>query len=76
MTQTLGKLLIIAGILIAVPGVFFLFKDNLPFLKYLGKLPGDIYIKKEKFTFYFPLMTGILASVVISLILYILGRIK
>jgi len=41
---------------------------------WLGRLPGDIYIRKENFTFYFPLATGILLSVIISLILWLLRK--
>lgn len=66
-----GKLLIIAGVFILVLGVIFLFGDKIPFI---GKLPGDIYIKKKNFTFYFPIVTSILLSLLISLILYLLRR--
>jgi Protein of unknown function (DUF2905) len=63
----LGKILIFAGIFIFAIGVFFLFGDKIPFL---GKLPGDIIIKKKNFTFYFPIVTSILLSIIISLIFY------
>jgi hypothetical protein len=45
--QQTGKLLIFAGVFIVILGVLFLFGDKIPFL---GKLPGDIYIKKKNFT--------------------------
>ena len=40
----------------------------------IGRLPGDIFIKKENFSFYFPLTTCILLSVIVSLIMYFLGK--
>jgi hypothetical protein len=76
MLQHFGKYLIIIGAVITAAGVLLILRDSLPFLKYIGKLPGDIYIKKENFTFYFPLMTGIIISILLSLILFILNRIK
>jgi hypothetical protein len=65
--QQIGKLLIFAGIFIVVLGILFFFGDKIPFL---GKLPGDIYIKKKNFTFYFPIVTSLLLSLIISLIIY------
>ena len=62
-----GKLLIFAGIFIVILGVLFLLGDKIPFL---GRLPGDIYIKKKNFTFYFPIVTSLLLSLIISLIIY------
>jgi hypothetical protein len=69
--QGIGKLLIVAGIVLLIAGLFFVFSPRIPFL---GKLPGDIMIKRENFTFYFPLATSILLSVLISLILYLIRR--
>lgn len=63
----MGKLLIIAGCLMALLGVVLLFADKVP---WLGRLPGDISIKRDNFSFYFPLTTSILLSILISLILY------
>ena len=62
----IGKVLLIAGGCIIVLGLVFLFAGRIPFL---GKLPGDIFIEKGRFSFYFPIMTCILASAVLSLIL-------
>ncbi|HSP87512.1 MAG TPA: DUF2905 domain-containing protein [Ignavibacteriaceae bacterium] len=67
----IGKLLIFTGIVIIVLGVMFLFGDKIPFL---GKLPGDIYIKEKNFTFYFPIVTSILLSLIISLIIYLFRK--
>jgi len=66
--QQLGRILIFAGTLIVLLGVIFLFGDKIPLI---GKLPGDIYIKKKDFTFYFPLATSIVLSILVSLILYL-----
>jgi len=63
----LGKILIFIGIFIVVLGALFLLGHKIP---WLGKLPGDIYIKKNNFTFYFPIVTSILISLLISLIFY------
>lgn len=72
MHQT-GKLLIILGAAIVVIGVILYFFDKVPLI---GKLPGDIVIRKKNFTFYFPLMTSIILSVVFSLILYFLSKLR
>ncbi len=69
--QPLGKILIAVGILIIILGIFFLFGDKIPFL---GKLPGDIIIKKKNFTFYFPIVTSILLSLIISFIIYLFKK--
>jgi len=63
-----GKVLIAGGVVLVVAGVAVIFLPRLPFI---GKLPGDILIKKENFTFYFPLATSILISVILSLLLWI-----
>jgi hypothetical protein len=51
--------------LIIIIGVLLLVGDKIP---WVGKLPGDIMIKKEKFTFYFPLTTSILISIILTLL--------
>lgn len=68
----LGKSMIIIGIVIVIIGVILLFSDRLPFN--LGRLPGDMSIKKENFTFYFPLSTSILISIALSLLLYFFSK--
>ena len=65
----MAKIIIILGIVLVAIGVVLLFIEKIPFL---GKLPGDILIKKEHFTFYFPLTT----SIIISLVLYLFGKFK
>jgi Protein of unknown function (DUF2905) len=66
-----GKILIYSGILLVVVGVIFLFGAKLP---WLGRLPGDLIIERGGSTFYFPLTTCILISVIISLVLYFFRR--
>lgn len=70
----LGKTLVFIGVLIAVAGVVLLLlgKTNLP----LGRLPGDILYRGKHTTFYFPLATSIVVSVVLTVILYFVGRIR
>jgi Protein of unknown function (DUF2905) len=67
----LGKLLIVFGAILAILGAVFILAGKIP---WLGRLPGDIYIQRRNFTFYFPLTTSILLSVVLSLLLYIFFR--
>jgi hypothetical protein len=66
-----GKILIILGVVIIIMGVLFLFGDKIPFL---GKLPGDIIIKKENYTIYIPIATSILISIILSLILFLFRK--
>lgn len=67
----LGRSLIYLGLIIAAIGVVVSFAGKLP---WLGRLPGDIYIKRENFSFYFPLATSIIISVLLSLILWLFRR--
>lgn len=69
--EQLGKILIFLGIVIVLVGVLFFFGDRIPFI---GRLPGDIYIKKKNFTFYFPIVSSIIISLIISLIIYLFRR--
>ncbi|WP_198546741.1 DUF2905 domain-containing protein [Alteribacter populi] len=63
---TIGVVLIIAGVLWQVGGRFIS----------LGKLPGDIFIKRGNTTIYFPIVTSIIVSIVLSVILYLIGRFR
>lgn len=69
-----GKLLVVLGIVIAAAGLVFMLlgRTNLP----LGRLPGDILYRGKHTTFYFPLATSILLSVVLSLVLYLISRFR
>ena len=68
----LGKFLVVCGILLVGIGLLLILggRMNLP----LGRLPGDIVYRGKNTTFYFPLATSIVLSIVLSLILYIVGR--
>jgi len=61
------KILILMGIIIVLAGVLWPYISKLP----LGRLPGDIIIEKENFRFYFPIVTMILLSAVISIIIWV-----
>lgn len=67
----IAKALIILGVALIVFGIFITFFHRMPFL---GKLPGDILIHKKNFTFYFPLATSILVSIILSLIFWLRSR--
>ena len=67
----LGKMLIVFGIIMVVVGAVLVFGPKIP---WLGKLPGDFTYRGERFTFYFPLATCVLLSVILSLVLYLFRR--
>ena len=66
-----GKTFLVIGLVVAGVGLLMMIGGKIP---WIGKLPGDFFFKGEKFTFYFPLTTSILASVVLTLILWLIGR--
>jgi hypothetical protein len=65
-----GKFLILAGLVLAAAGVLLMFTEKIPFL---GKLPGDICIKRDNVRFYFPVTTSLLLSAVLSLVLWLIS---
>ena len=67
----MAKILILVGSILVAAGLFFLVVGKFPGV---GRLPGDILIKKSDFTFYFPITTSILISVLLSIILFFLNR--
>ena len=67
----LGKMLVLLGIFMVGIGLFLWLGDKIP---WLGKLPGDILIRKEKFTFYFPLVTCILIGLLLTLLFSIFKK--
>ena len=69
---SLGRLLIAAGLLIALAGVLLLFAERLPFRP--GRLPGDIVWRGRNTTFYFPLATSLLLSLLLSLVVWAFSR--
>ncbi len=69
--QHLGKVLVIFGIMIIVVGGLLLLSEKLP---WLGRLPGDILVRKKNFTFYFPLATSIILSILLTLIFWLIKK--
>ncbi len=74
---SIGKFLIGIGVFVAGLGVLLVVIDRVPgiggLLGWFGRLPGDISIKRENFSFYFPLGTSILLSLVVSLVFYLVS---
>ncbi len=70
--RELGKVLVVFGVVLLAVGALLTLGWRLP--GRLGRLPGDLIIRRENFTFYFPLVTCLLLSVVLSLLLWLLGR--
>ncbi len=69
--QHIGKFLIIFGIIIIAIGSVLILSGKIPFP---GRLPGDIIIQKKNFTFYFPLATSIVLSLILTLLFWVLGK--
>ena len=67
----IGKMIILMGLLLVIIGILFTIGEKIP---YIGKLPGDIHIKREKFSFYFPLTTCILISLILTIFFSIFRR--
>lgn len=67
----IGKILVISGLVLAVAGLLLLLSDR---VGWIGRLPGDITIRRENFTFYFPLATCLLVSAILSLLLWFLRK--
>lgn len=69
--ESIGKSLILFGIILIVTGSVLVLFGKVP---WFGRLPGDIIIKNEGFTFYFPLATMILLSIALTILFNIIGR--
>jgi len=70
--KIVGRLLITLGVLLVVIGLLIDLAPRLPFR--IGRLPGDIYIHRHNATFYFPIVTCILVSAVLTLVLWLFNR--
>ena len=70
--EQFGRLLVIMGVVLAVVGLLMMLGPRLPFR--IGRLPLDFRYQRDNFTFYFPLGTSILVSIVLSLIFAALNR--
>jgi hypothetical protein len=68
--QFVGKSLVIFGVILTLVGLALMFSDKIPFL---GKLPGDIHIKRDNFELWFPITTSIVLSVLLSVILWLVS---
>ncbi len=67
--EGIGKLLLIVGGITIVIGLILMFSQHIPFL---GKLPGDIIIKKDDGTFYFPIVSFLIISVILTIIVNVI----
>ena len=64
--QELGRFLVVAGVVIALAGAVLLLAGRIP---WLGRLPGDIVVRRDHLTFYFPIVTSIVLSILLTLLL-------
>lgn len=71
--QCAGKMLLIAGLLMAGVGVLLMFSDRIPFL---GKLPGDIHLRRDNLEVWIPVTTSVVVSLLISLVLWIIVQLR
>ena len=69
--ESLGKMLILIGVVSIVAGAVFIMLGRVP---WIGRLPGDIIIRRDNFTLYFPVVTMIILSVVLTVIFNLIGR--
>jgi hypothetical protein len=69
--DSLARVLIVFGVVLALLGGLLLLAGKIPFL---GRLPGDIIIRRENWSFYFPLTTSILLSILLTLLFSLFGR--
>lgn len=67
----MGKALMLVGAVLVLAGALFTLSGKIP---WVGRLPGDILVKKENFSFYFPVTTSILVSIILSIMFYFLNR--
>ena len=71
--EAMGKMLVFMGLLVVVMGLLLIFIPKLK-VPFLGKLPGDIVIQRERFTFYFPIVTCIVISILLTIVLNVVIR--
>jgi hypothetical protein len=69
----LGRALLLFGIVLSTVGLLVLWSPKVP---WIGRLPGDIAIRRDGFSFYFPLTSCLLASVVVSVVLWLISRFR
>jgi hypothetical protein len=66
-----GRALVVMGLVVAVVGVVLMVAGRVP---WLGRLPGDLYIQRGNWSFYFPLATSIVVSVLLTVVIWLIGR--
>ena len=71
--ESMGKMLILMGLLVLLAGLILTFAARLR-IPFLGRLPGDIRIEREGFSFYFPIVTCIVLSILLTIVLNVVGR--
>jgi hypothetical protein len=71
--QTMGRLVLLVGVVIVVAGLVLMFFDRIPFL---GKLPGDISIKRENFQLHIPLTSSVLISLIVTFLLWLISNFR
>ena len=73
MLPSFGKILITVGVIFVVLGALLMLSDRLSFFR-IGRLPGDVIYRRGNFTFYFPIVTSILLSLILTLAFWLFGR--
>jgi hypothetical protein len=68
---SIGKALVLFGVVLIAAGIFLQLAHRIP---WFGRLPGDIMVQKRNFTFYFPVTTSIIVSIILSLIVWLWSR--
>jgi uncharacterized protein HemY len=72
--EGLGRILVAVGLAMATVGVLIVFSDRIPgigaLFGWFGKLPGDVSIKRDQFSFHFPIVTSLVLSVILTLVFY------
>lgn len=71
--RSLGNILVLFGFIVAAVGALMMFSDKIP---YLGKLPGDINIRKDNFQLFIPITTSVVISLLLSLVLWLISILK
>ena len=71
--QCMGKLLILLGAILLVAGLLIEFGGKIP---YIGRLPGDVVVENKNFKFYFPIVSSILLSIILTLIFYLINKFR
>ncbi len=67
----MGKVLVVVGLIIVCIGLLIMFGNKIPLL---GRLPGDIHIQKKDFSFYFPITTSIIISIILTIVFTLFSR--